>query len=1106
MASRGRGHRGRPRGASQAPPVFDQEAFIEAMGAAIATATQADAARGQGGASNLHRFKAHHPPTFTGGGDPMVADHWFRQIERILRAMEITSDITRITLASFQLEGESQIWWEWVTTSRDWETMSWDDFRRLFMGKYFPASARHAKAREFLKLRQGTMTVLEYVARFTELARFGDDYVATDAAKVRRFEDGLKLSIRGKIVGHNLQDMDSMVSTALIIEREIENARSIRDAGASSKRKESQSSSSSGKKSKASSSRGFQSRGRRGQGQSRVLSQEGHPGPMTCFYCHQPGHMKWDCPQRHGSQGFGPTQSQSSVGQARTQFVPPPPSVGQRNQYQSQGVVRAPPTAQTGQRGQGMGRGRGHGPQAGTPGVQGRVYAITPPTEPADQSAIQGMFLLSRLWARVLFDSGASHSFIAASVVIELGLEVEALEEPLYVSSPLGIRARIGMICRGCELEISGILLTVDLRVMDMSEFDVILGMDWLTAYRVVIDCERRRITAYTQDGTCVVFQGDKHVVFPQTVYESRCQGQLAGWLASLTLEDEVRPDFDLPQVVCEYEDFFPDELPGLPPHRDVDFCIDLHPGTSPISMTPHRMAPVELQELKVQIQELLDKGFIRPSTSPWGAPVLFAKKKDKTLRLCIDYRQLNRVTIKNRYPLPRIDDLFDQLRGARVYSKIDLRTGYHQLRVRDTDIPKTAFRTRYGHYEFTVMPFGLTNAPAAFMDLMHRIFQPYLDQFVVVFVDDILIYSQSEWEHEYHLRIVLQLLRDHQLYAKFSKCEFWLTEVRFLGHVVSASGVSVDPEKVEAVMSWERPKSVFEIRSFLGLAGYYRRFIEDFSRLAAPMTRLTRNEVKFDWDDRCEEAFQELKRRLTSAPILIVPDRGQGYTVYCDASRAGLGCVLMQSGRVVAYGSRQLKNHEQNYPTHDMELAAVVFALKIWRHYLYGEEFEVYSDHKSLKYIFTQRDLNMRQRRWMEFLEDYDFTLHYHPGKANVVADALSRKSRGALASIASREWRMLETVGQFGLQYIEQTQGTLGSLVATPTLLCRVIESQWQDAEIMSIRDQVQSGTGDEGWTVHVDGSLRYRGRVVVPQIDRFERGDSQRVSLLSICRTSR
>ena len=236
----------------------------------------------------------------------------------------------------------------------------------------------------------------------------------------------------------------------------------------------------------------------------------------------------------------------------------------------------------------------------------------------------------------------------AASVVIELGLEVEALEEPLYVSSSLGIRVRIGMICRGWELEISGILLTVDLRIMDMSEFDVILGMDWLNAYKVVID-ERRRVIAYTQDGTRVVFQGDKHDMLPQTMYESKCQGQLAGWLASLTLEDEVRPDLDLPRVVCAYEDVFPDELPGLLRQRVVDFGIELHLGTSLISMTPHSMTPIELQELRVQLQELLDKGFIRPSTSPWGASVLFSKKKDKTLRLCIDYRQLNRVTIKNR-------------------------------------------------------------------------------------------------------------------------------------------------------------------------------------------------------------------------------------------------------------------------------------------------------------------------------------------------------------------------------------------------------------------------------------------------------------------------
>ena len=259
-------------------------------------------------------------------------------------------------------------------------------------------------------------------------------------------------------------------------------------------------------------------------------------------------------------------------------------------------------------------------------------------------------------------------------------------------------------------------------------------------------------------------------------------------------------------------------------------------------------------------------------------------------------------------------------------------------------------------------------------------------------------------------------------------------------------------------------------------------RVFEDFFRLVAPMMRLTCKGVKFEWDDLCEQAFQEFKRRLTSAPILIIPKRGLMYTVYCDVSKDGLGCVLMQSGRVVAYVTRQLKNNERNYPTHDMELAAIVFALKIWHHYLYDEQFEVFSDHKSLKYIFTQRDLNMRQRRWMEYLEDYDFTLHYHLCKANVVADALNRKSRGVLASVASQEWQMLETMGQFGLQYNDQAQGALGSLVATPSLLSKVIEFQGQDTKLVSIKDKVQLGISDEGWAIHIEGSLRYRRRVVV------------------------
>ena len=306
------------------------------------------------------------------------------------------------------------------------------------------------------------------------------------------------------------------------------------------------------------------------------------------------------------------------------------------------------------------------------------------------------------------------------------------------------------------------------------------------------------------------------------------------GMLLSLEgTEREDNSDYLVP-VVSGFPDIFPPELPGLPPTREIKFCIELIPGTSPVSIPPYRMAPAELAELRIQLDDLLEKGFIRPSTSPWGAPVLFVKKHDGSLRLCVDYRQLNKITIKNKYPLPRIEDLFDQLGGCLYFSKIDFRSGYHQLRIREFDIHKTAFRTRYGHFEFLVMPFGLTNAPACFMDLMNRVFRPYLDHFVVVFIDDILIYSKTREEHARHLGIVLQTLRNHGLYAKREKCDFWMQEVKFLGHVVCKGGIAVDPSKVETVLNWEQPRSVTEIRSFLGLAGYYRRFVENFTNCRA--------------------------------------------------------------------------------------------------------------------------------------------------------------------------------------------------------------------------------------------------------------------------------
>ncbi|KAL0540096.1 hypothetical protein IC582_024325 [Cucumis melo] len=383
-----------------------------------------------------------------------------------------------------------------------------------------------------------------------------------------------------------------------------------------------------------------------------------------------------------------------------------------------------------------------------------------------------------------------------------------------------------------------------------MQDFDVILGMDWLSANHASIDCFGKEVVFNPPSGPKFKFRGAGMVCVPKVISAMKASKLLSqgtwGILASVVDIREREVSLSSEPVVREYPDVFPDELLRLPPPREVDFAIELEPGTASISRAPYRMAPAELKELKVQLQELLDKGFIRPSVSPWGAPLLFVKKKDGSMRLCIDYRELNKVTVKNRYPLPRIDDLFDQLQGATVFSKIDLRSGYHQLRIRDSDIPKTTFRSRYEHYEFIVMSFGLTNAPTVFMDLMNRVFKDFLDSFVIVFIDDILIYSKTEAAHEEHLHQVLETLRANKLYAKFSKCEFWLKKVTFLGHVVSSEGVSVDPAKIEAVTNWPRPSTVSEIQSFLSLAGYYRRFVEDFSRIASPLTQLTRKGTPF--------------------------------------------------------------------------------------------------------------------------------------------------------------------------------------------------------------------------------------------------------------------
>jgi hypothetical protein len=566
---------------------------------------------------------------------------------------------------------------------------------------------------------------------------------------------------------------------------------------------------------------------------------------------------------------------------------------------------------------------------------QGKINFTTLEELPEGAPIMIGIFLVFNQPALILFDSGASHSFISQKFSVKCQLPFCHAKGSFMIATPRGKNVTNQLI-RSVPIQLGSHIIKTTLLVLGLENVDIILGTNWITLHQVVLDVASRIVEVNSP--IC----GSFTLFLPRQDSTQSC----AFAMTELSLKK-------IP-VVCEYADVFPDEFLGMPPDRDIKFAIELQPGTTPISKRPYRMPPAELAELKKQLQELLDKGFIRPSTSPWGCPALFVKKKDESLRLCIDYCTLNVVTIKNKYPLPRIDVLFDQLVRAKVFSKIDLRSGYHQIKIRASDILKTAFSTRYGLYEFLVMSFGLTNAPAYFMYLMNSIFMPELDKFVVVSIDDILMYSKNEEEHAGHLHVVLQRLREHHLYAKLSKCDFWLKEIKFLGHTISQEGIAVDPDKVQEVMNWKPPTTVRQIQSFLGLAGYYRRFILDFSRIAKPITELLKKETKFVWSQKCEDAFHALRQHLTTAPVLAQPDSRKPFNVYCDASGTGLGCVLMQDSQVIAYTSRALRPHEQNYPTHDLELAAVVHALKTWRHYLMGTHCNIFTDHKSLKYIFT--------------------------------------------------------------------------------------------------------------------------------------------------------
>lgn len=620
-------------------------------------------------------------------------------------------------------------------------------------------------------------------------------------------------------------------------------------------------------------------------------------------------------------------------------------------------------------------------------------------------------------------------------------------------------------VCSNVQLVLPSISFTAEFVVLELGQVDVILGMQWLrTLGKCTVDWELQE-WSFCYDGALVTLKGDpslhNHNVSLKSLLTAECKEE------KMTLPSREKKSVEVTtllmlveQKLYQYVAVF-QKPTGLPPLRGREHSISLQANASPVSVHPYRYPHAHKESMEKLVQEMLADGLIRPSQSPYSSPVLLVKKKDNTHRFCVDYRALNRATVQDKYPIPMIDQLLDELHGARVFSKLDLRAGYHQIRMAERDIEKTAFRTHDGHFEFLVMPFGLTNAPATFQALMNDVFRKFLEKFVLVFFDDILIYSRSLEEHVQHLEAVLEVFVEHKLYANRKKCAFAQEKVEYLGHVISSDGVSTDGQKIEAVVKWPSPKTIKDLRGFLGLTGYYRRFVRDYGAIAYNLTELLKKE-QFVWSVAAQTAFDHLKKAMVSAPVLALPDFTKVFVIESDASGFGLGAVLMQDQHPIAFFSRGLTQKEQQKPIYERELMAIVLSIQKWKHYLLGRRFVVRTDQQSLKYLLEQREITLDYQRWLTRVLGYEFDIEYKVGSENKVADGLSRIDHSSFQSVA---------VDLFAL------------IVPTSLQLQDLYGEIAEDAEIQEVIRKLQDGEPVKNGFTLANGKLLYKQRMVIP-----------------------
>ncbi|KAJ1690028.1 hypothetical protein LUZ63_014183 [Rhynchospora breviuscula] len=709
--------------------------------------------------------------------------------------------------------------------------------------------------------------------------------------------------------------------------------------------------------------------------------------------------------------------------------------------------------------------------------LQGDQAVITMCNDPEPQQfhtlRFKGIFNLIPIC--ILIDTGSTHSFINPALV-------NTDKWPITTTPPLHVRIANGAAMATCTMcdpltfsmqnhELSGAV-----RLLNIQGYDLILGMDWLSKHGpMTIDWHAGQVKLF-QKGQQLVFTVHQEATEVKMCQEVLCpiaeekKGHLLMIAHICTVTEtlpQLPPVHDLLQPVLQkFEQVF-QEPKCLPPTRAIDHQIPLIDGAKAVSIRPYRFSYFQKREIDKLIEELMANSFIRSSTSPYSSPVLLVRKKDNSWRLCIDYRQLNDSTVKNKYPIPIIDDLLDELKGAKYFSKVDLRSGYHQIRMAEGDIYKTTFRTHNGHFEFVVMPFGLTNAPATFQTLMNNLFKPFIRKFILVFFDDILIYSDSMEDHVQHVQTALQILADNQLFAKQAKCEFDLTQIEYLGHIISSSGVATDPKKIQSMVDWPIPRNIKVLRGFLGLTGYYRKFVRNYGVIAKPLTDLTKKNA-FCWNNQAQLAFEELKTAMSSAPVLALPDYTKQFTIETDASALGMGAVLMQGHKPIAYLSKSLGLKNQGLSTYEKEFLALLTAVKKWRHYLVHSPFVIRTDQISLKHLLEQRVSTTLQHKGLCKLLGLDYSIEYKKGKENRVADALSRVEgqNWYISGNSAASWAVSEIIPQW-----------------IHDLLSSYINDPW----IAQLKQHLETTPVDQSSDLSIhQGVIRFKGRICVGSQD--------------------